>query len=120
MAIASPGTPTATSTLTTSGSDPPGTPAVPTPAMMHITATVICCVRVSSTPNTWARNSTVTPSYSAVPFWLALAPMVSTKRAMRGGSPRFFSATRSETGSVALLDAVANAITIASRDCWKN
>ena len=46
--------------------------------------------------------------------------MVSTKRAMRGGNPRFFSATRSDTGSVALLDAVANAITIASRDCRKN
>ena len=37
---------------------------------------------------------------------------------MSGRRPRFCSATLIDTGSVALLDAVANAITIASR-AWR-
>ena len=50
----------------------------------------------------------------AVPFWLAVAPMVSTKRDTRGGSLSLFSATRSAVGSVAFDEAVEKAITIAS------
>ena len=54
------------------------------------------------------------PSKIAVPFWLAVAPMVSTKRETRRGSFRFSSATRSEVGRVALDEAVEKATTIAS------
>ena len=39
---------------------------------------------------------------------------------MREGMPRFCSATRNDTGSVALLEEVLKAVTIASRDCLKN
>ena len=67
----------------TTGSEPAGTPAVPIPPRMQTSSTITCCHRVSSTPKNWARNSTVTPSNIAVPFWLAVAPMVSTKRETR-------------------------------------
>jgi hypothetical protein len=49
-----------------------------------------------------------------VPFWFALAPTVSTKREIVGGNFRFSSATRIDTGKVALLEEVANAVTRAS------
>jgi hypothetical protein len=55
-----------------------------------------------------------------VPFWLAVAPMVSTKRPMCGGSFRFSFATFSEVGSVALLEAVENAVSIALCTAPKN
>jgi hypothetical protein len=55
----------------------------------------------------------VTPSKSAVPFWLAVAPTVRTKRLTCWGRRRFSSATRSAVGRVALLDAVEKAVTIA-------
>ena len=51
----------------------------------------------------------MTPSNSAVPFWLADAPTVSTKREMRGGIFKIVSAQDSATGSVAFDDAVVNA-----------
>ena len=54
----------------------------------------------------------MTPSNSAVPFWFAVEPMVRTKRLTCGGRCRFSSATCSAVGSVALLDAVENAVTI--------
>ena len=57
---------------------------------------------------------TVTPSNIAVPFWLAVAPMVSTKRETRRGSLSFSSATRSAVGRVALDEAVEKAIRLAS------
>ncbi len=81
---------------------------------MHIRSTTICCPRLSSTPKNWARKSTVTPSKMAVPFWLAVAPMVRTKRETRGGSFSCSSATRIAVGKVAFDDAVEKAITIAS------
>jgi hypothetical protein len=49
-----------------------------------------------------------------VPFWLAVAPIVSTKRLMWEGNLRFSSATFRAVGSVALLDEVENAVIIAS------
>ena len=56
----------------------------------------------------------MTPSKSAVPFWFAVDPMVSTKRETCDGSLRFSSATRSAVGSVAFDDAVEKAVIIAS------
>ena len=49
-----------------------------------------------------------------MPFWLAVAPIVSTKRDTRRGSLSRSSATRSEVGSVALDEAVEKAIRLAS------
>ena len=96
------------------------TPAVPMPPRMHTSITMTCCQRVRSTPKNWARNNTVTPSNSAVPFWLAVAPTVSTKREIRLGRRSSSSATRSAVGRVALLDAVENAIRLASCVSRKN
>ena len=64
----------------TTGSEPAGTPAVPMPPRMQTSITVTCWPSVRSMPKNWARKRTVTPSNIAVPFWLAVAPMVSTKR----------------------------------------
>ena len=65
-------------------------------------------------PKNWARKMTVTPSNIAVPFWLAVAPMVRTKRDTRRGSLSCSSATFSEVGRVALDEAVEKAIRLAS------
>src|SRR5690606_9933391 len=103
------GTPTIAQISATTGSEPEGTPAVPMPPRMQTSITITCWPIVSSTPKNWARKITVTPSNSAVPFWLAVAPMVSTKRDTRRGRPNSSSATRSAVGRVALLDAVEKA-----------
>ena len=108
------GTPTIAQISATTGSEPDGTPAVPMPPRMHTSMTVSCWPSERSTPKNWARKITVTPSNSAVPFWLAVAPTVSTKRDTVRGRPSFSSATRSAVGRVALDEAVENAITIAS------
>ena len=55
-----------------------------------------------------------------MPFWLAVAPTVSTKRDTLRGRCSFSSATCSAIGRVALLEAVENAITIASCEPRKN
>ena len=55
-----------------------------------------------------------------MPFWFAVEPSVSTKRATERGSFSSSSATRSAVGSVALLDAVENAVIIAARLPLKN
>jgi hypothetical protein len=55
----------------------------------------------------------VTPSNNAVPFWFAVEPSVSTKRAISGGKCKFSSATCRAVGKVALLEAVENAVNIA-------
>ena len=70
---------------------------------------------VRSTPKNWARNSTVTPSNRAVPFWLAVAPTVRTKRAILRGSFSCSSAAFNDTGREALDEAVEKATTIGSR-----
>ena len=54
-----------------------------------------------------------------MPFWFAVEPSVSTNRLTCGGRPRRSSATRSDVGNVALLDAVENAVSIASRTSRK-
>ncbi|MNN79913.1 hypothetical protein D3C81_1965980 [compost metagenome] len=51
---------------------------------------------------------------------MAVAPTVSTKRAILRGRPRFCSATRSDTGRLALDEAVEKATTMASRMPRKN
>src|SRR6187397_749248 len=79
------GTPTPARISAITDSEPPGTPAVPTPARMPTSITNSWSARLRSTPKNCARNSTVTPSNIAVPFWLAVAPMVSTKREIFGG-----------------------------------
>ena len=114
MPIPSGGTPTMPRISAITGSEPAGTPAVPMPPRMHISSTTTCWPRLSSTPKNWARKSTVTPSKMAVPFWLAVAPMVRTKRETRDGSSSCSSATRIAVGRVALDEAVEKAITIAS------
>jgi hypothetical protein len=45
-----------------SGSDPPGTPAAPIAVITDRMMTITWEPRLRSTPNTCARNSTVTPS----------------------------------------------------------
>ncbi len=56
----------------------------------------------------------MTPSKSAVPFWLAVEPSVNTKRLTCDGSFSFSSATRSAVGRVAFDEAVEKAVIIAS------
>src|SRR5690606_1319679 len=103
------GTPTIAQSSATTGSEPAGTPAVPMPPRMQTSITMNCWPRVRSTPKNCARKITVTPSNSAVPYWLAVAPMVSTKRETFDGRCSSSSATFSAVGSVALLDAVEKA-----------
>ena len=114
------GTSTISSIIAITGSVAPGMPAVPMPPRMQMSMMTSCCPRLRSTPKTWARNSTVTPSNSAEPFWFIDAPAVSTNRAIARGSPSSVSATRSVVGKVAALDAVANAVVSASREPRKN
>src|SRR5437773_693000 len=109
------GTPTVASTTIKSGSEPPGTPAAPTAVMTLNTSTTICVPRSSDTPNTCARNRTVTPSYSAVPFMHIVEPRGSTKPAILGGIFSSSSATAMLVGSVALLELVENAVTMLAR-----
>ena len=94
---------------------PPGTPAVPIPARIDIRTTWICCGTPSESPKNCARKSTVTPSKSAVPFWLPVDPRVSTKPEISRGTPSRSSVTRSAVGSVALLELVENATIMISR-----
>src|SRR4029450_4950801 len=94
---------------------PPGTPAVPTPARIDRITTLTCCAKVRWTRKPCARKSTVTPSKRAVPFWLAVAPTVKTKLPIRGAMPSLFCVVWREVGSVALEDAVENAVSITSR-----
>ena len=103
-------TPKEASTAAIIGKVPPGTPAVPMLAIRAQPATTSCWEKPSSTPAACARKITVTPSYSAVPFWLVLAPAVSTNRETSGRSPKGPSAARKVTGRVALLEAVAKAV----------
>ena len=105
--------PNITRIIVITGSEPPGTPAAPMPPSTHISTTSSCCTKLSSMPKNWARNSTVTPSNSAVPFMLAVAPSVQTKRPTRRGVPRFSSATRSVVGRVAPEELVENAVRMA-------
>ena len=114
------GTPTMTRIIATTGSDPAGTPAVPTPPRMQTSMTTICCVKVSSMLKNWARNRTVTPSNKAVPFWLAVAPTVRTKRAIFRGSCSCSSAARRANVSEALDEAVEKATIMGSRTPRKN
>src|SRR5688572_7392924 len=113
-AIASGWIPTIARISAMTGSDPAGMPAVPIPPRMQTSITISCWPRVRSMPKNWARKITVTPSNIAVPFWFAVAPMVSTKRDTRRGSFSRSSATLSEVGSVALDEAVEKAIRLAS------
>src|ERR1043166_5336264 len=115
MAIPSAGTPTVASTTIRSGSEPPGTPAAPTAVMTLKTRTTTCVPRSSDTPNTCARNSTVTPSYNAVPFMHMVEPSGSTKPAIWGGILSSSSATAMLVGSVALLELVENAVMMLAR-----
>ena len=81
---------------------------MPTPARMHTPHDEDLVAERKVPPKNWARKSTVTPSNIAVPFWLAVAPMVRTKREMRGGSLSRVSATRNAVGRVALELEVEN------------
>ena len=114
-AIPSPGTPTIPSTITRSGIEPPGTPAVPIAVSTDIATTTACMGRLSGTPKTCARKSTVIPSKSAVPFMLSVAPSGITKPATSRGTPNSSWAVRSVVGSVALELEVENAVTMSSR-----
>ena len=62
----------------------------------------------------------MTPSYSAVPFWFAVAPTVSTKFVMSGRTLRFSFVTRIAVGSVTFDELVENAVSITSRMPRKN
>src|SRR5690606_4866966 len=119
-AMASPGTPMEMRMVTITGNDPPGTPAVPTPAKIQSNTTVICDTTVSSTLNTWARNRTVMPSKRAVPFWLPVLPMVSTKWAIGFGILSFSMLTRMAVGKVALLELVEKAVSVTSPMSFMN
>ena len=118
--IPSGGTPTCTHKMAIRGKDPPGTPAVPTPAKTDMSTTTSWFSKERLRPYTWARKRTTTPSKSAVPFWLAEAPQVNTKREILAGILRVLSATSSATGRVALEEAVEKAYTYTSLQPWKN
>ncbi|MFO0802508.1 MAG: hypothetical protein U0791_05215 [Gemmataceae bacterium] len=103
-----------------SGSEPPGTPAMPLAVRMHSTKAMICCSVSSVTPKAWARNSTVTDSKSAVPLWFIEAESGNTKLDTSFGTPRSSSAHWIAVGSVALDELVLNAVSIVSRAFLKN
>src|SRR2546429_1676051 len=103
IAIPSGGTPTVASTTMRSGSEPPGTPAAPTAVITLSTSTTTCVPRLSETPNTWARKSTVTPSYRAVPFMHMVEPSGSTKPAILGRSEEHTSELQSRLHLVCRL-----------------
>src|SRR5690554_5623555 len=109
-----------TKMVTITGSEPPGTPAVPMPARMHRKTTVTCEARLNSTLKHCARNSTVIPSKSAVPFWLAVLPMVSTKLVMGFGIFSLLILTEMAVGRVALLELVENAVRITPVEFLRN
>ena len=50
MPIPSTGTPIMPRIIAITGSEPPGTPAVPMPPRMQTTTTITCCPSASSTP----------------------------------------------------------------------
>ncbi len=108
--MASGGTPTVASTTMIKGSEPPGTPAAPIAVITLKMTTIACVPRSRWMPNTCARNSTVTPSYSAVPFMHIVEPSGSTNPAILGGIFSSFSATEMLVGNVALLELVENAV----------
>ncbi len=120
MAIPSMGTPTIPRIIIRSGTEPPGIPAVPMAVMTAITTTTSWAPRDSSTPNTWARKSTVAPSKSAVPFMLRVAPSGRTKPQISGGMRSPSRPTLIVVGSVALLEDVENAVRMTISDCRKN
>ena len=120
MAIAPAGTFTCTRINPISGSEPPGTPAMPVAVRMHNTSTTICCVIERSTPNTCVRKSTVTDSKRAVPLWFIEAESGSTKFDTSRGTFRSCSAHRIATGSVALDELVLNAVSIGAWAFLKN
>ena len=120
IAIPSAGMPNITRMVTSSGIEPPGTPAAPTAVSTAMIMTTIIWPRSSAIPKTWARKMTVIPSKRAVPFMHIVLPSGSTKPAIDGGIPRFCSATARAVGSVALLELVLNAVTSAARIRLKN
>src|SRR5690606_5093405 len=110
--MASPGTPMDTRMVTITGNDPPGTPAVPMPARIQRNTTVIWEARLNSTLKHCARNNTVIPSNRAVPFWLAVLPMVNTKLAIGLGTFDFSMLTAMAVGRVAVLELVEQAVIV--------
>ena len=116
----SPGTPNIVSTPTSSGIDPPGTPAAPMAVITDMTMTAAIWPSDRSTPKISARKITVMPSKIAVPFMHIVLPIGSTKPAMRCGTPSCSCAMSSAVGSVALLELVENAVISAARMREKN
>jgi len=122
MPIAAAGTSVVTeaTTMPISGSEPPGTPAMPVAVNTQSSRTINSCSSDRSTPKIWQRKIAVTASKSAVPLWFIDALKGSTNRATRGGTPRFSSAVWIAVGSVALDELVLNAVIIAAFDFSKN
>src|SRR5690606_18244094 len=106
--------------VTITGRDPPGTPAVPIPARIQRNTTVTCDTIDNSTLKHWAKNNTVMPSNKAVPFWLAVLPMVNTKLAIGLGIFSLLMLTDIAVGSVALLELVEKAVRITSEEPFRN
>jgi hypothetical protein len=84
---------------TSSGIDPPGTPAAPMAVSTDMTTTIICSGSVSEMPNTWQRKITVIPSKIAVPFMHIVLPMGSTKPAILAGCPGSARRRRGSSGA---------------------
>src|SRR5437868_5741309 len=96
--------PTPTHTIIRGAREPPGTPAVPAAVMTLSTIAITCWPSVRFTPNNWARNSTVTPSYKAVPLWHMVEPRDNRRAAISGGTFSSCSATARLVGRVEAPD----------------
>ena len=83
-------------------------------AIMAVTNTINCCVKLSSIPTKLAINKAAAASYNAVPSILTVAPSGTTKPAISGLTCKCCVVQRMVTGNVALLELVANAVISAS------
>ena len=114
------GTPTIPRIIMRSGMEPPGMPAVPMAVTTDITTTTSCAPSDSSTPKTWARNSTVAPSKRAEPFMFRVAPRGRTNPAISRGCRAPRGPPASWSGRVALLEDVEKAVSSTTSALRKN
>ena len=98
----------------------PGTPAVPIEARVAVSTMFACAPRLNGIPYACATKRAQTPWYSAVPSMLIVAPRGRTNDEIFSEIPMFSLAQRMLMGSVAELDRVTNAVSIASFAPEKN
>ena len=82
IAIASTGRPTDCKTKSIVTIPALGIPGAPIAASMAVKNTIICCMRLRSTPTKFAMNNAAAASYNAVPSMFTVAPRGRTKPAI--------------------------------------